>query len=215
MARCGPVKRCSDPESGIAAFWNWFAGQADSLISKSPDDLFTAVSGKLDELYPCNHFSFDVGEPSDVPRVLVLSASGNAEKADLVDAIVAKAPELRGWRFATANEAPGLFADMSLDELGEECGIDAKEIRFRAEKQDGRVNVEFYHPQYEPESVKTFQIFTFFLLQRLLGDRAMDATLGTFEWFKLSDSPEVPDLDPIKELPPWFGFERYEASGDE
>ena len=89
-----------------AAFWGWLAPRADRLAELADgdapfwDEVLAQLKAIDDGLW------LEIGGGME-PRELVLTASGDPELFDLVDAICAEALPLPGWRVLALKPAMG------------------------------------------------------------------------------------------------------------
>lgn len=93
--------------ANITSFWAWFREHGERLRAmRSADDPFWDVAlARLKELDP--GLWFEMSDIIDDVREFVITAEGDIELFPLVDAIVAAAPDLSGWKWVATKPAMG------------------------------------------------------------------------------------------------------------
>ncbi|MDR3561786.1 MAG: hypothetical protein P4N59_10175 [Negativicutes bacterium] len=89
----------------IDEFWRWFSGNRERFAGITNDRLFLdLILARLKEIH--NGLFFETCIDSN-PKEFIVTASGNTNLFGLVDEIIARAPNLEGWKFVSLKPPRG------------------------------------------------------------------------------------------------------------
>jgi hypothetical protein len=89
----------------ISKFWNWFSENQENLSQINAPDLDEEeqeemLDALLDALHSyCDELYFDIGGMHGEDVELIITAEGNTDNFDKVEALIAEAPQVSGWQF--------------------------------------------------------------------------------------------------------------------
>jgi hypothetical protein len=147
-------------------FWTAFTERVAPLratFEEAPEAVFEAV----EEALHAEGFdlAFDVTVEADGAALLVLSPEGDAEAARLIDALVARAPALPGWRVTGRRPRADDWSD-ALAIVGSIADVDLSDARFLV-REDQVEMVAAALAEFEPQDARTVVMLT---LHHLLGE---------------------------------------------
>ncbi len=184
----------------IDDFWRWFqAHRADFDALIYPETPFWDVAlerlQRLDE-----RLWFELSEPDGDSREFIVTAEGHQEVFPLADAIVARAPDLPGWRFIALK--PPMGFDFQTNYEGVE--FDPRDMWFlplnsrsRPENLGLRIGV----PNYADAEHGHVENAVLVILDTAIGERSAALDIHHLEVAPLPESPESEGYIELPELP--------------
>lgn len=173
-------------------FWSWFTQESQALRELDPDAIAERIGAALEaEVGPLGVEVSD--EEEDGALDVVITAHRQALHFDTVKALVAKAPEVAGFRFIALKPANGF--DFTLEVDGVE--LDASALRFEPMLGTAGVGLKVYLPDAaaRDEDVKDL---IWLLLESGLGEEVA-AGITQVEAAALS-SPDARDATALPDL---------------
>ena len=189
-----------------AAFWGWLAPRAGRLPELADGDaafwneVLTQLKAIDEGLW------LEIGGGME-PRELVLTASGDLELFDLVDAICAEARPLPGWRVVALKPAMGF--DFALTWEGVE--IDPKTTWFEPlELADAPeiLGLRVAVPGYNDEAEEAYFSGAFVLLNSALGERESVRDVLLAEVVAPPPDPDAAGYLPMVDLGAYLAWRR-------
>ncbi|WP_224242373.1 hypothetical protein [Hyalangium gracile] len=160
-----------DVQAAAERFWSAFLALVAPLrpgFEESPRRLFEAVEQALQDAG--FDLAFDVTADRDSTVLLILTPEGDAEVARVVDAIVACAPTLPGWRVFGRRQRVRSWRD-ALTLVGSIADVDLGDARFwMSPPSPGGIHISMVAAalgDFEPRSARTVAMLT---LHHLLGE---------------------------------------------
>lgn len=196
-----------EPEFEIgdaAAFWRWFAANADiaGALNRQLQDggdperlvrpLFNALQrydGGLSVLVGMT----DAGE-----NELVLSADGVVASFPAVTRLAAAAPDIPGWRVTAFKPRIGGATQLSIN--GQTIGPDSVTYASENDALRGKINVEIVLPWLDDLNEDARMQIVFLLLDNLLGEYDVATAIGHIE-VRMRGKDDKPAGKPLSQLP--------------
>lgn len=164
----------SENNNYYAAFWAWFQSKEKEFhkVVKERNNvelgLFNKLSSQLDQLH--EGFYFLAGMADESTAELVFTAEGNIKNIVFVEALVAAAPFIKGWRF-TALKPPSNSPNISIKMSGYEFNKETISFYYHEhEAQPDAIDITFVHQDYKPDNEKIISSGTFIFLDNFLGE---------------------------------------------
>jgi hypothetical protein len=183
-------------------FWNWFQTKEQVFHKVIKDqnnvelDLFNKLSTKLDQLQ--EGFNFLAGMVEEETAELVFTADGNIKNIVFVEALVAAAPTIKGWRF-TALKPPSSSPDIGIKMS--EYEFDKDKVSFyyheHAEHPDA-IDLTFVHQDYTKENATLISNGIFIFIDNFLGELNFATLIDNIDLVAPQDALEK--LIPIEKL---------------
>ena len=194
-----------------AAFWGWLAPRADRLAELVDGDapFWDEVLAQLKAIDDGLWLEISSGKPD--PRELVLTASGDSELFDLVDAICAQALPLAGWRVVSLKPAMGF--DFALTWEGVE--IDPKTTWFEPRTlRDAPeiVGLRVAVPGYTAEADAPYTMGVLVLLDSALGEREAASSIHLVEVVAPPADPDAAGYLPMVDLGAFLAWRHKRAA---
>jgi len=170
----------------VEEFWNYFLSRRQDFedLTSSDDPLYDALLAKLQRVHPDLYIEFCT-TPGE--NELILTAEGKMELFELVEEVVAQAPEISGWRIFALK--PKLGFPQTTRWEGHEVRIaDVMVVPVR-HRETGRVGLHLYVEGATPKN--EYDIHSALL-------RAIDHGLGERCF---AERVQATWVHPIKELP--------------
>lgn len=195
-ARNSTTQPTPDAEPAIAAFWSWWAANADraaAAFDSRDVETINQLGSETTELVAAIHpdLAFEFG-PGDTSRHrLMVTASGNPQLRALADRWLASAPPadeafaFDSWKQANPNPEEIILG------LGD-ARVDLASSTVALRPDGDRTAVELFHPGFAelPEEVRG-QI-TFLFLDMTLGERVVETRIGGVSWTDVEPAGAVP-----------------------
>jgi hypothetical protein len=192
-------------------FWNWFSRHHQeylTLISKSKKETaywLSELTTHLRTYYRSLDFSLDC--PPGKTATLTITVCGKAKHFKQVDDMVAKAPEIAGWRFVALEEPRPI--DFFMEKEIRDSGIDPRELRFSFDDDDADYTaLSIYHPLCTEENYDLIYRLAYAAIFNLLGERSFAIDIRRFEVYNLSMARPADDIQELEVLPDCMGMRR-------
>ena len=183
-----------------AAFWNWF------IENREPFDTFepgqdTVLDLLHDELLRYRDgLVFELSQPTEGIRELVISADGLRELFSAVEKLCGSAPAIPGWKITAFR--PRMSLDSLLKFEGRE--FDPAEIWFHPMSEDGAFDLILYVPSFSEDERSAIVNGCYVLLDMALGERDVVTGIRYLDHHPLPIDPEAEGLLPFRTLPEVF-----------
>jgi hypothetical protein len=197
-------------------FWEWFKRH-------NPEFLELHKKSKKEARYWLNElnahlrayfkfFTFNLICLDKENATLTITVRGKAVHFKKVDAFVATAPEIPGWRISALQDPMPI--DFSLEDLMEEAGIHPEEFYFSFDGDDrDRGDIIVYHPLCTEKNERVFSELACAAVYNLLGERSFGMDIGLVEADN-SSSIDPNDVQMLEELPGLIGSRRSSITID-
>ena len=188
-------------------FWVWFqAHQADfDVLTDTSDPFWDEAVSRLKRLD--QRLWFEVSDPSGSDREFIITAEGHAAAFPLVDAIVAAAPHIPGWRFISLKAPKGFGFVITYEGIP----FDPRTMWFlplesasRPQDFGFRVGVPNFSPAVERQASNAVAV----ILDTALGERAAALDVQHVEVSRLPGSPEAAGYIELYELPSYIEWRK-------
>ena len=127
--------------------------------------------------------------------ILTITVHGRSMHFKKVDDLVAKAPQLAGWKISALDDPRPL--DFLLDEQIMDTGIDPAEMYFSIDNDDpDHASLIIYHPLCNPENEHLVYSLANSAIYNLLGERSFGTDIG---WLCVANLSSA-DPDNVKKL---------------
>lgn len=183
-------------------FWAWFQKNEKVFhkVVKNRNnvelELFNKLSAQLDQLH--KGFYFLAGMVEGETAELVFTADGNLKNIVFIEALVAAAPTIKGWRF-TALKSPSNSSDIGIKMS--EFEFDKDTISFysheHADHPDA-IDITFVHQDYTEENATLIYNGTFIFIDNFLGELNFATLIDNIDLVAPKDAQEK--LIPIEKL---------------
>lgn len=188
------------------AFWNWFAKNSDALLAATDGNaaICRQLGAQIRKVYP--GLTWELGPPDQQPRQFVISADGIREVAFAVEQLADAAPSLPGWRLVRFRprvpDVNGFSIEMNNTKLAVE------DIDFRLVPDPPLLGIDLYIPGLDTApDPKPLQHAAFLLLDIVLGEYDMIATVGEINFHDFDAPSNTNDRQPMTELRATFDAE--------
>jgi len=187
--------------SNEAEFWNWFIENRAQF-----DEFEPSQESVLDSLHDQLHqyhesLVFELSQPQEGIRELVISADGLAEVFPAVQRLCDAAPPVPGWK-VTAFRPRMSFAGLRV--TFDDRDFDPNEIWFHPVSKDGAFDLILYVPTFPEEERSVVVDGCYILLDMALGERDVVTGIRSLDHRPLPPDPEAEGLLPFRELPEVF-----------
>ncbi|MHB8875143.1 MAG: hypothetical protein ACYC8T_15765 [Myxococcaceae bacterium] len=191
---------CRKPAAGAEhkPFWDWVAANSAELskIERGDEPIADGLAKQLH--YIDGDLTFELG-PKGAERELIISAGGIQKAFSKVQALVAAAPKLPGWKVIAFRQRKSL--DLRIGLGGLELGAD--ELWFTA-KPDGRaglIAVTVFAKGLTAENDREVQQAVYLLLDTAIGEYDVETKLGAIEVKAAPPDPAGQKLTGFRQLP--------------
>lgn len=192
----------TNSKSYYADFWDWFQKKEKpfhKVIKEHSNvelDLFNKLSVQLDQLH--EGFYFLAGMFDEETAELVFTADGNLKNIVFVEALVAAAPAIKGWRF-TALKPPSNSPDIGIKMSDYDFDKDTISFYYHEHpEQPDAIDITFVHQDYTEENAATISNGTFIFLDNFLGELNFATLIDNIDLIAPQDAQEK--LIPIEKL---------------
>ena len=209
---CGahyPQRMSSDPAQ-IAAFWNWFRDNKRAMDAlDDPDEPFwdTALSA-LKNIHPGLEFALSSLEgPKEPEREFVLTASCDAELFPAVDAAIAAAPKLAGWKWVALKPPMGFDFVSEFEDLE----LDPRQMWFFPLRDSARpreLALRVAVPGITKRRAEQYFEAVAMILETGLGERSAASDLQDLEVVPPPENLKAEGYAPLPELPAYLKWNR-------
>jgi hypothetical protein len=188
-------------------FWEWFKQNKKeySGLSKKTDKEKTYWLNEMNAHLRAyfKFFEFSIMWEDETP-VLIITVKGKAQHFKKVEAFVAKAPEIPGWKII-ALEYP-LAIDFFLEKEIEDSGVHPVELSFSFPGDDPESgSITVYHPLITEKNKRAFWNLAHAAIYNLLGERSFGLDIYEIEVSNLSIAVDEV-LRSLEELPSCLGM---------
>jgi hypothetical protein len=171
------------------AFWRWFQSNLTAFSRlENPDEPFwDEALAQLKQVDTGLWFELSRGEDE---RELVITAEGKSELFPIVDTLVARAPQVAGWRFAALKPAMGFDFVTTYEGVR----FDAAEMWFRpltSPSRPSELGLRIGVPDLNPSIKRQAENAVLIILDTALGERDAATAVNHVEVVPLPDSPEA------------------------
>lgn len=189
-------------KNNYVRFWNWFQTKEKKFhkIVKNRSnveiDLFNKLSNQLDQLH--EGFYFLAGMLDDETAELVFTADGDLKTIVFIEALVALAPPIKGWRF-TALKPPSNSSDIGIKMSEYEFDKDTISFYYHEHPEHpDAIDITFVHQDYTKENATTISNGTFIFLDNFLGELNFATLIDNIDLVAPQDAQKK--LIPIEKL---------------
>jgi hypothetical protein len=179
-----------------ADFWGWFAANEAKIrtVSTGKEPIMGELAKQLGRVDKALRFEMSVGDEG--VREFIVSAGGVRDVIPAVEALVATAPSISGWKMISFRQRkPGTSIGMGDRTLTE------NDIWFDATPHSEHVDLNLYVTGFDGKSEWPYQI-AFLFLDTTLGEYDVMTKVGKIDFYALPPDPAAQGLKPINELPP-------------
>jgi hypothetical protein len=183
-------------------FWAWFQKNEKVFhkVVKNRNnvelELFNKLSAQLDQLH--KGFNFLAGMVEGETAELVFTADGNLKNIVFIEALVAAAPTIKGWRF-TALKSPSNSSDIGIKISKYE--FDKDTISFYSHEHSDHpdaIDITFVHQDYTEENATLIYNGTFIFIDNFLGELNFATVIDNIDLVAPQEAQEK--LIPIEKL---------------
>lgn len=185
-------------------FWNWFRANnsqyyyLNQIVNlEKKEKLLDDFLNKLHEY--CDKLFFEIGGVPNEPQELIISAEGDINYFNKVEALVEKAPIINDWQIIAFK--PPMGVDFVTDYEG--IRLDPKEIWFlplENENTPQTLGLMMCLPNYDPQKENIILEGCYQLLDTILGEKSLALDIQHVEVNKLPTNPEEKGLIELSEL---------------
>ena len=181
-------------------FWFWLQenqAQFDSLVETS-DAFWDTALEKLKAID--EGLWFELSKPDGREREMIITAEGDEELFPLVDAMVACAPTVRGWKFIPLKPPGGFHFKTTYEGIP----LDPKKMWFqpleiKTSLRPFRIRIGV--PNYKSRQKRPIENGVLVILDTALGERAVARDIECREICPLPEHPEAKGYFPLQDLP--------------
>lgn len=193
----------SDCDSAIAGFWGWFVGQcAEILALKETDDPFwDVVLGQLRHVH--DELRFELSQDAAAEREFIVTAEGKRFLFPLVDALIAQAPSIIGWKFIALKPAMGFDFYTTYEGIQFDP---AKMLFRRIINHDAPSGLGFYIavPNFTLDVKRQAENAVLVILDTALGERAAASEIDYVEVGLFLPAADSTAYHPLDQLPAYI-----------
>lgn len=188
-------------------FWRWFAEQAEKLASLAASEdatdnerLLAEVKPRLGQVAP--GLAFLMGRTGEGPWEFIVSADGREERFPLVDALVAAAPHVPGWRITGFRPRWPVHPDTVIGYRGEQ--VRYGDVWWQADVlSDGRLELVLWIRGLTEQNYEARAGAAILLLDHALGEYDSVKKIAGLSAEGLPEGAIADGLRPLAELPGW------------
>jgi hypothetical protein len=164
-----PVAVAADP---VAEFWGWFEGDAARIGSAGDDERTReAMRYWLGRIGP--GLSYELRSRGG-KQELIISADGDMARFVTVQRVVRAAPSIRSWKFTALRPAEKRLSTVVVGG----ALLDPETTYFDLYRDDARLGVVLYLPQFDARHVDSYRLAARRLLCQALGERQVGHEIG-------------------------------------
>jgi hypothetical protein len=192
-------------------FWNWFKDNNKAytfLNSVDEDAKEKLLNDLLEQLHKyCDSIYFEIGGYPNADQELIITAEGDKNYFDKVEALVNAAPKINGWTFiALKPPMPDNFTS-KWDDLE----LNTENMWFlplsNDKTQDLGIRVCFNNQDLIKDN-ETLTPLLYKMLDTILGEKSFALDIHYVDTDLLPDDPEEEGLYPILELPKYIEWHK-------
>ena len=187
-----------DKKTKEEKFWNWFSKNQSTYYTEIEnleirEKIFNELSFELKKVHSDLVFEFSPIHENGI-REFTVSADGMKEVFPIVISLIAKAPNLKNWKFSAFRQrVPGDEIELNFGDFK----IGYKDIYFRYLEEDGKLGIELNIRDYNNDPRKQNAIYI--LLDSLIGEYDVTMGIDWVDWLKLDES-KLENFYPITHL---------------
>jgi hypothetical protein len=196
----------------ISEFWRWFkAHRADiDALTDSYAPFWDSVLNQLQRLD--KHLRFELSEPDGGRREFIVTAEGHTDAFPVVDALVAQAPRIRGWKFIALKPAMGFDFSITFEGIR----FDPREMWFlplasSSFSQD--LGLRIAVPNLTNSIKRKAKHAVAIILDTALGERAAALDIQQVEVCAMPEHPESDQYIALHQLPEFIKWRKSKRSG--
>jgi hypothetical protein len=188
-------------------FWDWFAqnNKAYLFLEEVPDDLRETMLDNLQaELHKyCDQLYFEIGGHAKDDQELIITAMGNSQYFEKLDALIKEAPVIKDWKFI-AYVAPTADAFKINFEDAEFQSSEMWFLPLDDEGTEGKLSLAVFVRNFElVKESKWLMSGIYQALYSVLGEKSFALNLKHIEVGQLPDDPIDEGMMELSELP-WY-----------
>jgi hypothetical protein len=191
-------------------FWEWFKRHQHEYkeLKKKPMKevryLLNELNAHLRAYF--KFFGFTMIWTDEQSTTLIITVKGKAMHFKKVEAFVATAPDIPGWKICALEDAAPI--DFALDTLIEAAGIHPGEFYFCFDDIDADcTDIIVYHPLCTHENEHRLLELAYAAVYNLMGERAFGTDIGRIEVANLS-TVDQQDIGKLEDLPDCIGVRK-------
>jgi hypothetical protein len=191
--------------TNVEAFWNWFkVNEAGLRAALGPSDPLWNLA--LERLHGIDErLWIELSRPDGHIREFIVTAQGNTAAFDVADALIAAAPEMRGWQMIALKPAMGFDFITEYEDLT----LDSREMWFlplENASAPGSLGLRIGIPGLEPERCSEALDAVLMMLDTGLGERTAATKVQHVEVSPLPPNPESDGFIELPELPDYLAW---------
>ncbi len=193
----------------VEEFWNWFKENSipftfiRDVEREEQERLVTVFGEQLSKFH--SELYFEIGGDKNDKIELVISAAGKAENFQLIENMIAEAPEMKEWKFVALKQA--LSGDFSLNVMG--MDLSPKDLWFAPlQNPDSphalglRLGFDGYEPEKQEEAFSACVV----MLDTLLGEKSSTLDIHYLEVVELPEDPHDNGYYKLTDLPEFIDW---------
>ncbi len=194
-------------EDPVDEFWRWFEDHLSNIavLNDAEMPFWDVVLQQLKRID--SRLWFELSHPNGKIRELIITAAGHEDAFPIVDAAVARAPKIDGWKFISLKPAMGFDFQTSYEGIT----FDPRLMWFlpmlsssRPQNLRLRVGVPNLTAEIKPKADNAVLV----ILDTALGERAAAADIQYLEVVRLPDSPDDNGYIELHELPKYIEYRK-------
>jgi hypothetical protein len=185
----------------IVNFWKWFKQNEfiyRSIINDNKTDLIDDILNKLIEIQKGLAVEF---EESNGIYVMTISADGVEDNFDIVQKIIADAPQIKDWELVAFRQP---YAKHKLDKIVITVyghTLDPKQIMFLPVIEDGKIYIQIFSSEINEENRNKIGYGCLILLDSIIGEYACVKKINGFEYYNMKEATDFEsELRPLIEI---------------
>lgn len=191
-------------KDNINTFWDWFVANNNAYLflnQVDPIEKERLLGNLLVELHKyCEKLFFEVGGKTDGNQQLIITAEGNTDYFDQVEALVSKAPALDNWTFFAL--IPPMGSDFQIEFEG--VTLVPNEMWFLPLESPGNpsaIGIRVCIRNYELIKDHDYFMSTIYeVLDTVVGEKTFATDIDYIETEQLPDYPEEEGMIELAEL---------------
>jgi hypothetical protein len=175
-------------------FWDWFIRSEPAIqsIRTGGEPIAFQLTEQLRAEHPSLQWELSVSEAGD--REFIVSAGGVRDVIPAVEALMATAPEIPGWKFIAFRQRK----DSGQIQMGGQA-FSMSDVWFLAKAHREHVDLDLYVKGFDGKDEVPYHI-AFLALDVTLGEYDVMTKIGNIDFHALPDDPASQGLTPVSEL---------------
>ena len=192
----------------IEEFWNWFAKNADIIgqINDPDAPILAEAHERLKRID--DRLWIEVSEPNeDGMQALVITTEGDLDAFPAADAVVDKAPPIKGWEVFSLKPEMGFDFTTTFEDLT----VEPATMWFQPlenEEAAHELGLKIAIPEFSEQLEETFFHAAAIVIDTGLGERAAAKEIHYIEVCEVPRDPEGEGFVPLVELPEFMEWRR-------